>query len=107
MEAALWLQIVLFVAVSALLLVLLRPFLKRYVNPLKVKTNVDALPGQRAVVTQTVDNLAGTGEVRLGGSLWTARAREDQVLQTGTVVTVTGVEGVKLIVIPAAAGSNN
>ena len=101
----LWVQIVVFVAVSALLLLLLRPFLKRFVNPHKVKTNVDALIGQRAMVTQTIDNLAAIGEVRLGGNLWTARSVNDAAIAVGSVVTVRSVEGVKLMVAPEKAGT--
>ena len=97
----LWLQIIVFLLVSAILLVLLRPFLQKYVTPYKTRTNVEALTGQEAVVTEGIDNLAGAGAIRLGGKIWTARSADGRPIETGCVVTVLRVEGVKAIVLPA------
>ena len=83
------------------LLLLLRPFLQKYVDPKKVKTNVYAMAGKQAIVTEDVDNLKATGTVRLNGVIWTARSYDGSPIPAGTVVTVQSVEGVKVIVIPA------
>lgn len=95
-----WLQAVIFVLVSGLLLLLFRPFLRKVLQPNKLKTNVDALAGKRALVTQTVDNLRATGTVKLDGVIWAARSANDTPIAEGTVVTVQRVEGVKLMVVP-------
>jgi membrane protein implicated in regulation of membrane protease activity len=50
------LQIVLFLAVSILLLVLTRPIAVKYFNQEREKTNLDSLIGQNAVV---LENLPG------------------------------------------------
>lgn len=100
--AALWLQVLLFALVSLLMLLLLRPFLRRYVDPHKVPTNVDAVIGREGVVTETIDNIQGTGAVRLGGMTWTARTADGSALPVDAIVAVRAVEGVKLIVVPAA-----
>ena len=101
--AQLWLQVVLFVVVSAALILLLRPFFKKYINPYKTKTNVDALIGQRAVVIEAIDNLAAAGAVKLDGKIWTARSADDAGIDAGTVVVVKRIEGVKAIVVPEKA----
>lgn len=97
--AGLVVQIVVFLAVSILLLVFTRPFAAKYINKNRVRTNVDSLLGQKAVVTQDIDNLAGTGEARVDGKLWMARTENDgEQIVCGTTVTILGVSGVKLIV---------
>jgi len=60
---------------------------------------VNSLPGKTAVVTQKVDNLAQTGQDRLNDVDWLARSTEDTVtIPEGAVVTITEVQGVKLII---------
>jgi membrane protein implicated in regulation of membrane protease activity len=94
------LQVLVFGLVSLALLLLVRPFLKKYIDPKKVRTNVDAMRGRQAVLLETVDNLAATGSLELSGVVWTARSADGSVIPAGTVVTVQGVEGVKLLVLP-------
>lgn len=97
--AGLMVQIIVFLAVSILLLVFTRPFAAKYINRNRVKTNVDSLIGQRAVVTQDIDNLAATGEARVAGKVWMARTEKDsEKIASGATVTILGVNGVKLIV---------
>ena len=95
-----WLQVLVFGLISLALLLLVRPFLKKYIDPKKVRTNVDAMRGRQAVLLETVDNLAATGSLELSGVVWTARSADGSVIPAGTVVTVQGVEGVKLLVLP-------
>lgn len=91
-------QIVLFVLVSLTALVVTRPLVKKYVNAKVQHTNADRIIGQECVVTATVDNLAGTGEITVDGKHWTARSVDQSVLPKGTLVTVERIEGVKAIV---------
>ncbi len=98
--APIWLQVLIFAGVSALLLVLVRPFLRKFVDPHKIKTNVDALVGQKAVVLEAIDNLEGEGTVKLNGNIWTARSVDDSKIAADTVVEIRSIEGVKLIVAP-------
>ena len=93
---AVWLQVVVFLAVSILLFT--RPIAMKYMNKNVQKTNVDSLKGEKAVVIQTIDNLKGTGQVVIRGMEWSAKAREDKIIKEGTVVKVITVEGVKAVV---------
>ena len=97
--APLWLQVLWFFAVSILTLCLTRPFAKKYVNSRAMPTNADMLIGKECVVTEAIDNVLGTGAVTVGGKVWTARTEEpDGKAETGKVMTVVKIEGVKLIV---------
>ena len=100
LQAEIWLQIVLFLSVSALLLACLRPLLRKYYKPKLVKTNVDALVGTQGYVTADIDNLSATGSVKLGAMDWTARSSSGAPIAKGTLVKVEKVEGVKAFVSP-------
>ena len=94
-----WLQILLFFAVSLLLLFFTRPIAVRYFNRDRVRTNVESMIGRQAIVTSEIDNLQGIGQVTVGGQEWSARTEADgKNLQPGTVVDIVAVNGVKLIV---------
>ena len=101
--AAPWLQILLFLAVSCTLVVLLWPFIKKFLNPRLAKTNVDAVVGSKGYVTTDIDNVSATGQVKLGAMEWTARSTTGQLISKGTLVRVDRIEGVKAFVSPAEA----
>ena len=97
--AELWLQIVLFFAVSILALASLRPLLRKYFVPKLTPTNVDSVIGSVGLVIADIDNITAQGQVKLGGMEWTARSEvEDVKFPAGAVVTAVAIEGVKLIV---------
>ena len=72
------LQFAVFILVSALLLALLRPLLKKYLRVKPSRTNADRLLGQEALVTEDIDNLRETGAIRINGVLWTAKTLHPQ-----------------------------
>ena len=93
-------QLVVFVAVSAILLVLAKTVLKKKLqkNHTITPTNIDAIIGKTATVTSRIDNLKECGEVKVNGQYWTARMTDDSVTaDEGMYVTVKEVRGVKLI----------
>ena len=96
----LWLQVTVFVVVSAILLLLLRPITKKYFTPKIVKTNVDAVIGAQGIVLEDIDNVAACGRVKLGAMEWSARSTQGENITEGTLVTVDRVEGVKVFVTP-------
>ncbi len=101
LNAPIWLQVILFMAVSLLLLFFTRPVAVKYFNKDRVKTNVESMVGRQAVVTGEIDNIQGIGQVTLGGQEWSARSADDTMrIPLGSVVDVVSVSGVKLIVKP-------
>lgn len=96
-----WLQVILFVLVSLLLLFFTRPVAVKYFNRDRVKTNVESMVGRQAVVTSEIDNIQGIGQVTLSGQEWSARSVEEKLrIPVGSVVDVVSVSGVKLMVKP-------
>ena len=106
LSAPFWLQLILFLGVSAGLLALLRPMVRKYLKPKITATNVDAVVGSQGYVTETVDNLAATGQVKLGAMPWTARSTDGSPIEAGTLVRVDRVEGVKAFVTPVRETAN-
>lgn len=96
--APILLQIVVFLIVSAAALYFTRPLVKKYINGKVVPTNADAVIGKECRVTETVDNVAGTGAVYVDGKTWTARSADDEIIPEGELVSALRIEGVKLIV---------
>lgn len=98
--AEIWLQVVLFALVTALVLIVTRPLVKRIMHFKKTDTNADRYIGKEGLVTETINNVEGTGRVTVLGSDWTARSSDDKQIAEGTPVLVERIEGVKLIVTP-------
>ena len=96
--AELWLQIVIFFAVSIVLLASLRPIARKYFTPKISKTNVDSVIGQTGLVTADIDNIAAQGQVKLGAMEWSARSTSGEAIKAGTLVKVDRIEGVKAFV---------
>lgn len=101
-----WLQVTLFLVVSGVLLTLLWPFVKKFLNPKLTKTNVDALVDTRGYVTADIDNVSATGQVKLGSMEWTARSTNGEAICAGTLVKVDRIEGVKAFVSPVKVNTN-
>ena len=101
--ALFWVQALLFVAVSGLMLILLRPFLRKFITPRQTKTNLDAIIGSKGMVLAEINNDLQQGKVRLGAMEWTARSTDGSVLTPGTQVVVDKIEGVKAFVSPVKA----
>ena len=99
----LWIQALVFAVVSLAALLLIRPLAQKMMQPKgKVPTNADRVVNQLGVVTETIDNMAATGQVQVAGQVWTARSAEDVRIFAGEQVQVLRIEGVKLVVEPAA-----
>ncbi len=101
-----WLQGTLFLAISAVLLALLRPIVRRYISPRITATNVDSVIGSTGLVTAAIDNVSAAGQVKLGAMEWTARSTSGQPIPVGTLVKVDRIEGVKAFVSPAEVPAN-
>lgn len=95
----LMIQVVLFFAVSFVLLFSTRPFALKYVKPHNIRTNYEDLIGKEVQVTQRIDNREGTGTAVFNGQEWTTRSAADgQVIEAGTTAQVVEIKGVKLYV---------
>jgi membrane protein implicated in regulation of membrane protease activity len=96
--AAVWFQVLVFVAGSLASLALLRPIARAHLRmPTAMRTGTAALEGASAVVLMRVDR--DGGRVRIGGEEWSARSfMPDQVIEVGVHVEVAKIEGATALV---------
>ena len=98
-DAPIFLQILVFILVSVLLLVFTRPIAQKHINAKTEKTNLDSLIGEKGIVLVTINNFNSTGQIMLNGIEWSARSSSDDVIiDEGATVTVQQISGVKVIV---------
>ncbi len=75
-----------------------KKFLVKYLPQKDTKTNIDAIIGEKCIVTEKIDNFAGCGQAKVKGQIWSARGVDDEdVFEVGDVLNIVAIEGVKLI----------
>lgn len=96
--AGIYLQVIIFIAVSALLIICLRRFAVKSFNNNVEKTNYDRIVGKKVVISETVNNMTNSGKTSVNDVEWKVKSESGEKIEQGEVVTVTAIEGVKLIV---------
>ncbi|HEX5143263.1 MAG TPA: NfeD family protein [Mycobacterium sp.] len=98
LDTPLWADGLVFLMVSILLLVVVRPALRRRLLPATpALTGIEALEGRHALVLDRVSQ--HTGQIKLDGEVWTARPLDEQdVYETGEQVTVMRIDGATAVV---------
>nr|WP_128618010.1 NfeD family protein [Mycobacterium lepraemurium] len=93
-----WLNGTVFLVVSVLLLVVVRPPLRRRLTPAAVpQLGIETLEGKTALVLERVAR--DRGQVKLDGQVWTARPLdENDVYEPGEPVTVMQIDGATAVV---------
>jgi membrane protein implicated in regulation of membrane protease activity len=92
---SLLIQIIVFTIVSALVLLLTKPIVRKLRGTSLEATNSDRVIGKEAVVTKKITKNS-YGEVKVLGNYWTACS--DEKFDVDDKVIVKGIDGVKLIV---------
>lgn len=91
-------QLLVFLLVSVAGIVLSRTLLKKWLRFTKTATNVEAVVGEKCVVTERIDNYAGCGQAKVRGQIWSARSiDDDETFEAGEILRVVAVEGVRII----------
>ena len=99
--APIWLCILVFCVVSALLIFALRPYLLRAMRKRGevIETNTAALVGKEARTVAEVTEVSG--RVKLAGEVWSARTEDDApAIPEGAEVVVLAIKGAMAIVAP-------
>lgn len=95
--APLW-QLLVFCLVSLLGIFVGKKLISKYMPKCDSRTNIDAIIGEKCVVTEKIDNFAGCGQAMVKGQIWSARGvSENDVFEVGEVLCIVAIEGVKLI----------
>ncbi|MFZ2538801.1 MAG: NfeD family protein [Oscillospiraceae bacterium] len=95
-----YIQVIIFITVSIILLLVTRPFVNKFLNSSgHVKTNADSIVGKECIVKEEVNNLTGTGRVFVDGLTWSARSADTvSIFKEDETCIVTDIQGVTLIV---------
>ncbi|MCL2859069.1 MAG: NfeD family protein [Oscillospiraceae bacterium] len=91
-------QIVVFVISSIILIFSTKPLVKRFVDRKTIPTNKDSLIGKKGLVIHQIDPIKSKGQVKLNGEVWSAKSKDNTVIEVGKEVEVEEVIGVKLVV---------
>ena len=99
---AIEIQIAVFVAVSALLIIFLRKNAQKLLfKNMNQKTNVDAFEGKKVRLLEDTD-FEHNGSVKINDVTWTAISESGELIKAGQLVEIKKVDGNKLIVIPVS-----
>ena len=96
-QAAIWLQLLIFIVFTALTIVISRPLIKKYAKKEIIRTNADRIIGMVAVVTESFKNNE-IGKVFVNGQTWRATSTTFQEFFEGEKVQIEGLSGTKVIV---------
>ena len=102
LDQSLFVQVAVFFAVSAILLIFTRPVAIRRLALRREKNVTEQMEGRLGIMTEAAPPF-GTGLVKVGGVFWTAVGEEPaRGIEKGIEIVVVRIEGVKLVVRPAA-----
>lgn len=96
-DSYIW-QISVFIIVSAIMLICLRPAVKKGLKPRGLKTITEELIGKEIMITEDVCNVKSSGQGKINGMTWTVRSSDNTDIKQGQTAVIEKVEGVKLIV---------
>ena len=97
LDFSIGIQIAVFVIMSFLSMLIVRPVAARYLRGNVVRTNADRYIGEKGIVTKKITS-KDWGEVKIQGTIWHAVSVEDEEIEEGSRVKVVAIEGAKLLV---------
>ena len=93
-----WIETVIFVVISGVSLLGLRPLMNKLLKREKRNTNIDEMIGKKGIMIKEYDEF-NYGEIKVNGIIWNAvNVIEKETIKANEVVTIVGVQGNKLIV---------
>ena len=94
-----YIQTIIFLVTSTLLIFLTKPFVNKFMKKDKgIATNDYSIIGRTGIVTKEINSVLGTGQIKIGGEVWSAKVKADVIIPIGTEITVTEIDGVKAVV---------
>ncbi len=82
-HTSIWVQVGVFAAVSFLAMAVIRPIAKKHWQPTIQKTNVDSILGSEGLVTEAIDNIRGSGQVKIGEGDFTFYVKNGALIENG------------------------
>ena len=89
-----------FVILSGILMFLTRPLVDRFITKPddKVATNAYSIIGKRGIVTKEINEISGTGQIKVGTEVWSAKSLDSSKIEEGSEVEINSINGVKAVV---------
>lgn len=99
-------QTTIFIISSTILIFATKPFVKKLSKKTpNIKTNVFSIIGKKGIVTENINSINSTGQIKVDGQVWSAIGINDINIEKGTEVEILEVKGVKAIVSPTKVSS--
>ena len=94
-----YIQAVVFLVTSTLLILLTKPFVNKFINKDKsVATNAYSIIGRIGIVIKEINPIEGTGQIKVNGEIWSAKTDLNEIIPENTKVEVIQIDGVKAVV---------
>ena len=92
-------QSIVFVVSSVLLLIFTKPLVNKFIKiPKEVKTNAYSIIGKKGIVISKINNVEGSGQIKIDGEIWSAKSIDDEDLPKDTEIEIVEIDGVKAVV---------
>ena len=91
-------QVSVFFVISGILIAVLMPFARKTLSVRKQATNADRIIGAQGIVVEKIDEVTGTGQVKVMGGTWSAKTSDGSKFDVGDRVDILKIEGVKAVV---------
>lgn len=95
----LFIQCIVFVLSSSLLIFLTKPFVAKLTKKDKtIVTNAYSIIGKNGIVTKDISPNDGVGQIKIAGETWSAKTIDNTKIEKGAQIEVTNIDGVKAVV---------
>lgn len=92
-------QSIVFVVTSTILLIFTRPLVNKFIKvPKELKTNAYSIIGKKGIVISKINNIDGTGQIKIDGDIWSAKSLDEEDIDKNTEVEIVEIDGVKAVV---------
>ena len=100
------LQTSIFIISSTLLIFCTKPLVKKLSkSDKKVATNAYSIIGKKGIVVQDINPTHGVGQIKISGEVWSAKTNDGSIIEKGSEIEVTEIDGVKAVVKPISVAS--
>ena len=91
-------ELIIAIALITLGVIIIAYFVMRRCGMFKRAAGIDTIVGEKCVVTETIDNFAGCGQIKVKGQFWSARGFfDDDIFESGETLRIVAIEGVKAV----------
>ena len=92
-------QILIFCIASILLIFCTKPFIRKFMkNSENIHTNAYSIIGKKGIVISKINNIEGTGQIKMDGEVWSAKSFADEDIPENTEIEIVEIDGVKAVV---------